>query len=121
MNEAATETRSVVVEREIPHPPEKIWRALTQPHLAGGRPQGCQVHAPIPDRKTPPFPSAAERFVPPASTGAISSRFGHRQDTVLQRYDIRMAELAPIRPGRSEAGPVRGPATRQWHRVEDSK
>ena len=33
MNETATETRSVVVEREIPHPPEKIWRALTQPHL----------------------------------------------------------------------------------------
>jgi len=33
MNETLTETRSVVVEREIPHPPEKIWRALTQPHL----------------------------------------------------------------------------------------
>jgi uncharacterized protein YndB with AHSA1/START domain len=33
MNETAAETRSVVVEREIPHPPEKIWRALTQPHL----------------------------------------------------------------------------------------
>ena len=33
MNETATETRSVVVEREIPFPPEKIWRALTQPHL----------------------------------------------------------------------------------------
>ena len=30
---ATTETRSVIVEREIPHPPEKIWRALTQPHL----------------------------------------------------------------------------------------
>jgi uncharacterized protein YndB with AHSA1/START domain len=29
----ATETRSVIVEREIAHPPEKIWRALTQPHL----------------------------------------------------------------------------------------
>ncbi|MBU9630825.1 SRPBCC domain-containing protein [Burkholderia multivorans] len=28
-----TETRSVVVERELPHPPEKVWRALTQPHL----------------------------------------------------------------------------------------
>jgi uncharacterized protein YndB with AHSA1/START domain len=28
-----TQTRSVVVERDIPHPPEKIWRALTQPHL----------------------------------------------------------------------------------------
>jgi uncharacterized protein YndB with AHSA1/START domain len=26
-------TRSVVVERELPHPPEKIWRALTQPDL----------------------------------------------------------------------------------------
>src|SRR5215831_1880055 len=33
MIEAATETRSVVVEREIAYPPEKIWRALTQPHL----------------------------------------------------------------------------------------
>lgn len=28
-----TEKRSVVVERDIPHPPEKLWRALTQPHL----------------------------------------------------------------------------------------
>ena len=25
--------RSVVVERDIPYPPEKIWRALTEPHL----------------------------------------------------------------------------------------
>jgi uncharacterized protein YndB with AHSA1/START domain len=33
MSQTATETRSVVVEREMPHPPEKIWRALTQPHL----------------------------------------------------------------------------------------
>jgi uncharacterized protein YndB with AHSA1/START domain len=33
VTEAATETRSVVVEREIAYPPEKIWRALTQPHL----------------------------------------------------------------------------------------
>jgi uncharacterized protein YndB with AHSA1/START domain len=28
-----TETRSVVVERDFPHPPQKLWRALTQPHL----------------------------------------------------------------------------------------
>lgn len=28
-----TETLSVVVERDMPHPPEKVWRALTQPHL----------------------------------------------------------------------------------------
>ena len=33
MSNTATETRAVVVEREIAFPPEKIWRALTQPHL----------------------------------------------------------------------------------------
>jgi uncharacterized protein YndB with AHSA1/START domain len=33
MNETSTETRSIVVERELPFSPEKIWRALTQPHL----------------------------------------------------------------------------------------
>jgi uncharacterized protein YndB with AHSA1/START domain len=33
MSQPATETRSVVVEKVIPYPPEKIWRALTQPHL----------------------------------------------------------------------------------------
>lgn len=33
MTDTTAETRSVIVEREISHPPEKIWRALTQPHL----------------------------------------------------------------------------------------
>src|SRR5262244_1240585 len=33
MNETSAETLSVVVEREVPFPPEKIWRALTQQHL----------------------------------------------------------------------------------------
>jgi uncharacterized protein YndB with AHSA1/START domain len=33
MNETSAATLSVIVEREIPYPPEKIWRALTQPHL----------------------------------------------------------------------------------------
>lgn len=33
MSNTSTETRTVVVEREMPHPPEKLWRALTQPHL----------------------------------------------------------------------------------------
>jgi uncharacterized protein YndB with AHSA1/START domain len=28
-----TAPRSIVVERTMPHPPEKIWRALTQSHL----------------------------------------------------------------------------------------
>ena len=30
---SATETRSVIIEREMAFPPERIWRALTQPHL----------------------------------------------------------------------------------------
>jgi uncharacterized protein YndB with AHSA1/START domain len=35
MSTSATETQSVVIEREIAFPPEKIWRALSQPHLIG--------------------------------------------------------------------------------------
>ncbi|MFL6796389.1 MAG: SRPBCC domain-containing protein [Xanthobacteraceae bacterium] len=33
MTETSSGTRSVVAEREFAHPPERIWRALTQPHL----------------------------------------------------------------------------------------
>ena len=33
MTSIATETHTVVVEREMPHPPEKVWRALTKPLL----------------------------------------------------------------------------------------
>ena len=33
MTEAAAEMRSVVIEREFAFPAERIWRALTQPHL----------------------------------------------------------------------------------------
>ncbi|UTP37758.1 SRPBCC domain-containing protein [Phenylobacterium sp. LH3H17] len=33
MSNTKTETRSVVVEREFAHPPARLWRALTQPHL----------------------------------------------------------------------------------------
>ncbi len=33
MNDLATETRSIIVERLMPHPPEKIWRALTSAPL----------------------------------------------------------------------------------------
>jgi uncharacterized protein YndB with AHSA1/START domain len=30
MTEPGAATRSLVIEREMPHPPEKVWRALTQ-------------------------------------------------------------------------------------------
>jgi uncharacterized protein YndB with AHSA1/START domain len=33
LTDTAAEIRSVVVEREFGHAPEKLWRALTQPHL----------------------------------------------------------------------------------------
>jgi uncharacterized protein YndB with AHSA1/START domain len=33
MTDNASETLSVIIEREMPFPPEKIWRALTQPSL----------------------------------------------------------------------------------------
>jgi uncharacterized protein YndB with AHSA1/START domain len=33
MNETSSDVRTVVVERDLPHAPEKLWRALTQPHL----------------------------------------------------------------------------------------
>jgi len=34
-SEPTPATRSIVVERTMPHPPEKIWRALTQSALVG--------------------------------------------------------------------------------------
>ena len=33
MSEGEGETLSVIIERELPFSPEKIWRVLTQPHL----------------------------------------------------------------------------------------
>lgn len=33
MSEAPSQVRSVIVERELGHPPEKVWRALSQGHL----------------------------------------------------------------------------------------
>lgn len=33
MSPDPAETRTVLIEREFAHPPEKLWRALTQPHL----------------------------------------------------------------------------------------
>lgn len=33
MSEPAADDRSIVIEQEFNHPPEKVWRALTEPHL----------------------------------------------------------------------------------------
>jgi len=33
MTDIASDTRTVIVERDMAFPPDRIWRALTQPHL----------------------------------------------------------------------------------------
>lgn len=33
MADAMAKTKSIIVEQEFPHPPEKIWRALTDPAI----------------------------------------------------------------------------------------
>ena len=33
MSDPTPETRSVIIERRLAHPPAKVWRALTLPHL----------------------------------------------------------------------------------------
>ena len=33
MTDATADLRTVTLERDLPHPAERIWRALTQPHL----------------------------------------------------------------------------------------
>ncbi|GGL70186.1 SRPBCC family protein [Wenxinia marina] len=33
MNDTAPDIRTVVIERDLAHPPERVWRALTQPAL----------------------------------------------------------------------------------------
>lgn len=33
MTDTAADTRSVIIERDFAYPPERLWRALTQPHL----------------------------------------------------------------------------------------
>jgi uncharacterized protein YndB with AHSA1/START domain len=33
MNDVTSDTLAVIVERELPYPPARIWRALTQPEL----------------------------------------------------------------------------------------
>jgi len=36
MTDTARDTRTVIVERDFAFPPERLWRALTQPHLIEG-------------------------------------------------------------------------------------
>jgi uncharacterized protein YndB with AHSA1/START domain len=73
MSKPATETLSVVVEREIPYPPEKIWRALTQPHLIEEWLMNPELRAQL---KTSADQKAAENDFKPV----VDHRFNLRAD-----------------------------------------
>lgn len=60
MNDSAQHLRTVTLEREFAHPPEKLWRALTQPHL---------IEAWL--MKNDFLPSAGHRFTLSGDWGAV--------------------------------------------------
>ena len=103
MNETPVETLSVIVEREVPHPPEKIWRALTQPHL-------IEEWLMKNDFK----PQAGHRFNASADWGAVDCEVQrvepHRtlsyswdtkdlRSVVTWTLTTRSSKRSPIRPG----------------------
>ncbi|MEM5492610.1 SRPBCC domain-containing protein [Hoeflea sp. AS16] len=45
MTDVKNEMRAVVKERQLDHPPEKVWRALTQKHLVGEWLMECDFEA----------------------------------------------------------------------------
>ncbi|MET0969211.1 MAG: SRPBCC domain-containing protein [Tardiphaga sp.] len=51
MSAVQNETLSVVVERDFPHPPDKLWRALTQPHLIEEWLMTCGDFQPVVDHR----------------------------------------------------------------------
>jgi uncharacterized protein YndB with AHSA1/START domain len=48
MTEATEKPRTITMERDVPHRPEKVWRALTQPHLVAEWLADCDLR-PEPD------------------------------------------------------------------------
>src|SRR6185312_2714064 len=84
MNATSAETRSVVVERDIPFPPDKIWRALTQPHLI------------------------EEWLMKNDFNPVVGHRFNLRGDW----GGVLAAKFSPLR--RTESSPTRGIAWSKW-------
>lgn len=56
-----TESKSIVFERALAHPPEKVWRALTQPHLIA---EWMQMHGDF-------RPETGHRFAYETDWGAV--------------------------------------------------
>ena len=93
MSEPATETLSVIVEREIAFPPEKVWRALTQPHL-------IEEWLMKNDFK----PAVGHRFslrADPQPAGTASSTARSLSSSRTKRCLIRGAPARPTSPSRA--------------------
>jgi hypothetical protein len=101
MSETATETRSVVVEREIPYPPEKIWRALTQPHLIEGVAHEERLQAscgsPVREDASRRPPHSAMKKTTTTMTRKSASKEGKGGDSPSQLIDARIAALGDWR------------------------
>ena len=92
-------------ERELPHPVEKVWRAVTEPaHLAawfpttleGEREQGSALRFSFPNGEAPPFDGEMLAYQPPR---LMEFRWG---------ADIIRLELIPSGDA-DQADPVRHP------------
>ena len=70
MNAPATASKSIAVEYELPHPPEKVWRALTDPVLL------TEWLLPVLDLKLEPAAAFTFKAQPqPGWDGIVNCRF----------------------------------------------
>ncbi len=82
--------RSVVVERELPFPPEKVWRALTQPHLIREwlmRPDGFELAVGQPFRLSGDWGSVDCRVLEVEPNKRLSYRWDHPHEQAA--FDLR--------------------------------
>ena len=140
MNEASIETRTVVIEREIPYPAEKLWRALTQPHLlaewlmnndfkleqghrfkftADWGAVDCQVLAIEPNRKLTyqwdamGLESVVTMTLTPTSTGtyAVTISATNSVGTATQAFTLTVRQLSSFTTAASATATVGQPFT----------
>ena len=85
-----TGIRVVVVERELPFPPDKVWRALTQPHLIGEwlmRPDGFEPTVGRPFRLSGDWGSVDCQVLEVEANRRLSYRWDHPHDDPA--FDLR--------------------------------
>lgn len=80
-----SEDRTIVVEREFPHPPEKVWRALTQPHLVAEWLMENDI-----------VPIAGRDFSLSAEWGAVECRVREAHPPRILSYDWKTKDLDSV-------------------------